>query len=214
MSLYAPSQLTDPAADEARSEKFWDDLQELHDRLPRPSLIIYVGDLNARMVPGGLEDFATTSAKLFFSVTARRTTPILPIILNSSILWCTTTFSLLPLFTPDLPPKSSRTERLPPPRRPLPHNLRPQILRAWTHVLAPLSALHQVSSSSTKSTWTLPWFHRHFPLSCTVTFDRFTKPPEKPAPKITPPRTKDEQLAFQQTFAEPFPKSQANHCMH
>ena len=35
-------------------------------------------------------------------------------------------------------------------------------------------------------------------------FDRFTKPPRKPPPKITPPRTKNDQLAFQQSFAEAF----------
>ena len=42
ISLYAPSQLSDPTADEARKDKFWDELQELHNNLPRPALIIYI----------------------------------------------------------------------------------------------------------------------------------------------------------------------------
>ena len=37
-------------------------------------------------------------------------------------------------------------------------------------------------------------------------FDRFTKPPRKPPPKITPPRTKHDQLAFRQSFAATFSK--------
>ena len=72
------------------------------------------------------------------------------------------------------------------------------------HILAPLNSLHNFTSSSTQSTWTLPWFHRHFPLSFRMHFDRFTKPPRKPPPKITPPRTKQDQLSFKQNFAETF----------
>ena len=72
------------------------------------------------------------------------------------------------------------------------------------HVLMPMTSLHNIKAASTQPTWTLPWFHRHYPLSFTVTFDKFVKPPKKPPPKITPPRTKTDQLIFQQKFADTF----------
>ena len=42
------------------------------------------------------------------------------------------------------------------------------------------------------------------PLAFRMKFDRFTKPPRKPPPKITPPRTQQDQLAFRLSFAEAF----------
>ena len=42
VSLYAPSQLTDPVADEARKDKFRDELLDLHDNFSRPALNIYI----------------------------------------------------------------------------------------------------------------------------------------------------------------------------
>ena len=67
-----------------------------------------------------------------------------------------------------------------------------------------MTALHNIKAVTTQPTWTLPWFHRHYPLSFTVTFDKFLKPPRKPPPKITPPRTKTDQLEFQSKFAQAF----------
>ena len=72
------------------------------------------------------------------------------------------------------------------------------------HVLLPMTSLHNLKAASTQPTWTLPWFHRRYPLSFTITFDKFVKPPKKPPPKITPPRTKADQLKFQRKFADTF----------
>ena len=69
----------------------------------------------------------------------------------------------------------------------------------FCHDLAP-----QLKAASIQPTWTLPWFHQHYPLSFTVTFDKFVKPPKKPPPKITPPRTEADQLKFQRKFADTF----------
>ena len=66
ITLYAPSQLVDPAADEARKDHFWDELQTFHNNLSRPSLIVYMGDLNARIIPTDLEEFSTHIGKAVF----------------------------------------------------------------------------------------------------------------------------------------------------
>ena len=66
VALYAPSQLSDPAADQARKDKFWEDLQLFHDNLKKPSLIIYMGDFSARIVPTDLEEFQSHIGKAVF----------------------------------------------------------------------------------------------------------------------------------------------------
>ena len=61
-----------------------------------------------------------------------------------------------------------------------------------------------MKTAASKPSWTLPWFHRHFPLSFKVVFDKFQKPPKQIPPKISPPRTRDDQLAFKRAFAATF----------
>ena len=63
---------------------------------------------------------------------------------------------------------------------------------------------HNIKTAASKPNWTLPWLHRHFPLSLKVVFDKFQKPPKPTPPKITPPRTRDDQLEFRRAFAVTF----------
>ena len=204
ISLYAPSQLTDQAADEARKEKFWDDLQSLHDTLPRPSLIVYMGDLNARIIPDDLEELSTHIGKaVFLSDTPQEDThttnyfKLLDFMIHNDYL-IASSFHTRPsskiISYREIASSSEAT-----PTQPTNKDF-----ACLDHVLAPLTSLHNFSSSSTQTTWTLPWFHRHFPLAFKMKFDRFTKPSRKPLPKITPPRTKNDQLAFRQDFATTF----------
>ena len=204
ITLYAPSQLVDPAADEARKDHFWDELQTFHNNLSRPSLIVYMGDLNARIIPTDLEEFSTHIGKAVFpsdppadDTYTTNYFKMLDFMVHNDFLVASSFHKrpdsrILTYREIASSPEASLTQ---------PSN---SDFACLDHVLLPMTSLHNLKAASTQPTWTLPWFHRHYPLSFTITFDKFVKPPKKPPPKITPPRTKADQLKFQRKFADTF----------
>ena len=163
-----------------------------------------MGDFNARIVPTDLEEFQSHIGKAVF--------PSEP---PNDDLFTTNYFKLLDFMTHNDFLIASSFHKRPPSRiityreissSPEASQTSPtnSDFACLDHVVAPMTALHNIKAVTTQPTWILPWFHRHYPLSFTVAFDKFLKPPRKPPPKITPPRTKTDQLEFQSKFAQAF----------
>ena len=58
LSIYAPSTLQDATQDLSRKQKFWEELPNFLQQLPRPATIVLAGNFNARIVKEDLSTFS------------------------------------------------------------------------------------------------------------------------------------------------------------
>ena len=204
LTIYAPSMLQDSSQDLTRKQKFWDELPKFLQQLPRPATIVLAGDFNARIVQ---EDLSTFSEYIGPAV--------LP---TDSPFDETTNYAFLVefLISEDYLLASSKFQRpysklitykeinSSPNATPFsPNNTDFAVI---DHVLIHERSFHQLRSVSSQITWQLPWFHRHYPVTFTLSFDKFAKARPKPQPRLPLPSTLEDRHSYIANFPNaPFP---------
>ena len=198
LTIYAPSMLQDSSQDLIRKQKFWDELPKFLQQLPRPATIVVAGDFNARIVQ---EDLSTFSEYIGPAV--------LP---TDSPFDETTNYAFLVefLISEDFLLASSKFKRpysklitykeinSSPNATPFsPNNTDFAVI---DHVLIHERSFHQLRSVSSQITWQLPWFHRHYPVTFTLSFDKFAKARPKPQPRLPLPSTPEDRHSYITSF--------------
>ena len=194
LTIYAPSMLQDSSQDLILKKIFWDELPKFLQQLPRPATIVLAGDFNARIVQ---EDLSTFSEYIGPAV--------LP---TDSPFDETTNYAFLVefLISEDFLLASSKFQRpysklvtykeinASPNATPFsPNNTDFAVI---DHVLIHERSFHQLRSVSSQITWQLPWFHRHYPVTFTLSFDKFAKVRPKPQPRLPLPTTLEDRHSY------------------
>ena len=73
---------------------------------------------------------------------------------------------------------------------------------AMDHVLISRRHCRNILSASSEFEWRLRWFHRHFPIHCVMTFDKFVPAKRPKVSKATVPQTDADKLKFKQRILD------------
>ena len=198
ISCYAPSQLQDLKADMVRKHCFWEQIEKLHESLPRPANLFYAGDFNARIVEAEIQELSTHIGPAYFASSGdlealpQTNYGLMLDFLVTNDLCITSTFFQRPnshIITYREISASPNADA----KHPDNTNF-----ATLDHVLSPLESKHMMKSCTSMPNWNLPWFHRHFPVRFRLEFDRFTRPSAPPINKTTVPQTGEEKITFRE----------------
>ena len=194
LTVYAPSMLQDAAQDLKRKQKFWETLPDYLLQLPRPATVLLAGDFNARVVKEDLADYSEYIGPA-----------VLP---TDSPFDESTNYAFLVEFmiAQDFILASSKFNR---PKSKLvtyreinssptatPYSPSPEDFAVIDHVLIRERSFHQFKSVSSRVHWQLPWFHRHYPVAFTISFDKFAKVKHTPPPRRIIPKMSEERSIY------------------
>ena len=196
ITVYAPSMLQDPHDDRVRKKLFWDSLPTIFDVLPSPAIYCLAGDFNARVQTDSLQEYSEYVGPAVFPhfgtldpdsnygkmldfliqhdysrASSLHSRPSSRIITYKEI-------SASPSANHNSPSTSD--------------------FAAIDHVLISRRHCHNILSTSSKFEWKPPWFHRHFPVHCVMTFDKFLPPKRPTVPKTSVPQTDADKIKYKE----------------
>ena len=194
ITVYAPSMLQDPRDDRVRKNMFWDSLPSLFELLPSPAVFCLAGDFNARVHMDTLDEYSEYVGPAVFP--------------HEGTLDPDSNYGRLLDFLVQYDYSLVSSLRKRPPSRIITykeisastsanHNSpSTSDFAAIDHVLISRRHCRNILSTSSKFEWKLPWFHRHFPVLCVMTFDKFLRPKRPQVSKTPVPQTDADKLRY------------------
>ena len=196
ITVYAPSMLQDPHDDRVRKNMFWDSLPTLFDLLPSPAIFCLAGDFNARVQTDSLEEYSEYVGPAVFPHEGTLDPDsnygkMLDFLIQHDYSLVSSLHSRPSsriITYKEISASSSANHNSP----------STSDFAAIDHVLVSRRHCRNILSTSSKFEWKLPWFHRHFPIYCVMTFDRFL-PPKRPKVLKTPvPQTDADRIKYKE----------------
>ena len=194
ITVYAPSMLQDPHDDRVRKMFFWDSLPSIFEQLPSPAIYCFAGDFNARVQTDSLEEYTEYVGPAVFPHEGTldpdsNYAKMLDFLIQHDFSLVSSLHARPPsriITYKEISASSSASHNSP----------STSDFAAIDHVLISRKHCHNILPTSSKFEWRLPWFHRHFPVHCVMTFDKFLPPKRPTVPKTSVPQNDADKIKY------------------